>query len=79
MNPETAISATRFRREFHTLLRNLPPEGLIITKRGRPVARLIPIEMQPEEMIGYLKGEIEIYGDIYSTGITWDATKDPNE
>lgn len=59
--------------------RKSSPEGLIITKRGRPMARLIPYEMQPEEMIGCLEGEFEIRGDIYSTGITWEATKESNE
>ncbi|MCY4127803.1 MAG: hypothetical protein OXG15_01045 [Gammaproteobacteria bacterium] len=79
MNPETTISVTRLRREIHSLLDNLPPEGLIITNRGRPVAQILPCHMKPEDMIGRLKGEFEIHGDIYSTGITWEATKDPNE
>ena len=79
MDTKTSITLTRFRREIHSLLENLPPDGLIITNRGRPVAQILPCLMKPEDMIGSLKGEFDIHGDIYSTGITWEATKDPNE
>lgn len=79
MDTETSINVTRFRNEIHAFLNNLPSEGLIITVRGRPVAQILPCLMKPEDMIGSLKGKFEIHGDIYSTGITWEATKDPNE
>src|SRR5665213_3110013 len=40
-------------------------EALVITKRGRPVARLVPIDKEPAPSIfGYMKGTFKITGDI---------------
>jgi hypothetical protein len=46
---------------------------LIITKHGKPVARLIPAYSECRELIGTLKDQIQIHGDILSAGIEWDA------
>jgi antitoxin (DNA-binding transcriptional repressor) of toxin-antitoxin stability system len=48
-------------------------EGIVITKRGKPVAKLIPIRAESAGLIGALKGKIRIKGDIMSTGIAWRA------
>jgi antitoxin (DNA-binding transcriptional repressor) of toxin-antitoxin stability system len=48
-------------------------EGIIITKRGRPVAKLIPIGAESAALIGALKGKLVIKGGILSTGVRWDA------
>jgi prevent-host-death family protein len=37
------LTITEFRRQCLALLENLPEEGIVITKRGRPVARVVPI------------------------------------
>jgi len=49
------------------------PEGVVITKHGRPVAKLIPIETESAQLIGCMQGRIGINGDILSTGLMWDA------
>jgi prevent-host-death family protein len=41
-------------------------EPVTITKKGQPVAKLIPADTDPEDIFGCLKGEIEIVGDIVS-------------
>lgn len=41
-------------------------EPVIITKRGKPIARLMPVEEPPQSMFGYMKGTITIHGDIVS-------------
>ena len=46
---------------------------IVITKRGRPVARLVPVSDQPALVFGRLKGSGRIGGDIFSTGDAWDA------
>ncbi len=47
---------------------------IIITKRGRPVARMLPVEQQPPAGFGRMKGTVEIRGDIVaSTGEQWQA------
>lgn len=37
------LSITEFRRRCLSLLEDLPPGGLIVSKRGRPVARITPV------------------------------------
>jgi len=61
------ISATEFKANCLKLLDEVAAthEPLIITKRGRPVAKLVPIEDETEEsMFGYLRGAATILGDI---------------
>jgi prevent-host-death family protein len=38
-----AIGITEFRRRCLALLEDLPEEGIVITKRGRPIARVVPL------------------------------------
>jgi prevent-host-death family protein len=50
---------------------------IVITKRGRPVARLLPVEEKPPTVFGRMKGSIKILGDIVGpTGEKWDADTD---
>ena len=67
------IGAAKFKAECLALLDDLDPDGLVITKRGKPVARLLPFDRQHAELIGSLRDKLEIRGDILSTGIEWDA------
>ena len=39
-------------------------ESVLITKKGRPVARIVPAEKPREDIFGCLKGVVEITGDI---------------
>jgi prevent-host-death family protein len=39
---------------------------VVITKRGKPVAKLVPVEAAPAWVPGRLAGKIEILGDIVS-------------
>lgn len=51
---------------------------VLITKKGRPVAKLVPAEGQPEDIFGCLKNEIKIVGDIESPVVPledWDALR----
>ena len=50
-------------------------EEIIITKFGKPIARLVFIEEEPKKpLFGFLKGTVVIKGDIVSsTGEKWDA------
>jgi prevent-host-death family protein len=42
-------------------------QPIIITKRGKPVAKLVPIETQePTDLFGYMAGTAKICGDIVS-------------
>jgi antitoxin (DNA-binding transcriptional repressor) of toxin-antitoxin stability system len=67
------MGAARFKERCLAVLDTLDAEGIIITKHGRPVARLLPIEVESGELIGALAGKLKIKGEILSTGISWDA------
>ena len=67
------IGAAKFKEQCLKLLDRLTPEGLVITKHGKPVARVIPYPQKPVNLIGSLRDKIEIHGDILSTGIAWHA------
>ena len=67
------IGAAKFKEQCLALLDELDPDGLVITKRGKPVARVLPFEQQHAQLIGSLRQKVEVRGDILSTGIAWDA------
>ena len=71
------MGAAKFKEQCLALLDRLDAEGLVITKHGRPVARVLPYEREFNEVIGSLRGKIEIRGDIMSTGVQWDADAEP--
>lgn len=53
-------------------------EPVLITKKGRPVAKLVPADRQPEDIFGCLRNEIKIMGDIESPVTPledWDALR----
>ncbi len=68
------IGVTQFKQRCLSLLDQLEPEGLIVTKRGKPVARVIPYSGNDSDLIGSLSQKITIRGDIFTTGVRWDAT-----
>lgn len=48
--------------------------AVVITKRGRPVARLVPIESRAVDLFGCMRGTGTAIGDIVApTGERWDA------
>ncbi len=67
------IGAAKFKEQCLALLDNLDADGLIVTKRGKPVARVIPYEANDGDLIGSLRGKLKIKGDISTTGLRWNA------
>ena len=41
-------------------------ETIIITKRGKPIAKLSPLEEETDDIFGFMKGSGSITGDIVS-------------
>jgi prevent-host-death family protein len=67
------IGAAKFKEQCLAILDEVDEEGIVITKRGKPVAKLIPIRAESADLIGALKGKVRIKGDILSTGVRWHA------
>ena len=41
-------------------------ESVVITKHGKPVAKLVPFKHDPDSIFGFMAGEMRIVGDIES-------------
>jgi prevent-host-death family protein len=67
------VAAAKFKEQCLSILDRLGPEGIVITKHGKPVARVIPIERSSADLIGSLRGRIRVKGNIESTGDKWTA------
>ena len=44
-------------------------ETVVITKRGKPVAKLVPVDRDADEIYGFLRDKVAITGDIVSPAI----------
>ncbi len=68
------MSASEFKAKCLKIFDELEADGIVIEKRGKPVAKVIPFEQTDNsELIGAMKDSIAISGDIFSTGVKWDA------
>ncbi len=67
------IPAAKFKEQCLALLDRVDEDGIVITKRGKPVAKLIPIRTESAALIGRLKGRVKVKGNVFSTGIKWHA------
>jgi antitoxin (DNA-binding transcriptional repressor) of toxin-antitoxin stability system len=68
------ISATEFRAKCLKILDELKSQGIVITPKGQPVAKLTPLHVvDNSKLIGSMKGKVIIKGDIFSTGRKWNA------
>ena len=73
-----AVGAAKAKAQFLALLDEVEEkrEHVIITKNGRPVARMMPMPLMSEDPIfGFYQGNLEIVGDVISpiyTDEEWD-------
>ena len=67
------IPAAKFKEQCLALLEEVDPDGIVITKRGKPIAKLIPIGTDSASLIGSLRGKLKIKGNLMSTGVKWHA------
>jgi antitoxin (DNA-binding transcriptional repressor) of toxin-antitoxin stability system len=52
--------------------------AIIITKRGKPVAKLVPAAEEPVDLFGYMAGTAKICGDLISPieDVEWTGDAD---
>lgn len=61
------MSAAKFKQQCLRVMEEVRRNRreVVITKRGKPVARLAPIQNnKPQRLLGYLKGQVTIQGNI---------------
>jgi prevent-host-death family protein len=73
MKPMT-FAASEFKAKCLRLLDRVEAEGetLVITKRGRPVAKVVPASSLRRSLRGSWKGLVKIKGDV----VHFDASRD---
>lgn len=72
------MSAAEFKAKCLDVLDQVAENGhaVVVTKRGKPVAQVVPIVRKPKRLFGAMKGQIKILGDIMSPlDVEWDALK----
>ena len=76
--PNYAIQAGEFKAKCLHLMDevSLKHISITITKRGKPIAKLVPIEEKPLDTFGCLKDAIHIQDDIVAPiDVKWEAMK----
>lgn len=79
--PTRTIKASEFKAKCLALMDEIATEGgeIVITKHGRPVARMMPVRKPPESFFGKDRHRIKITGDIISPiDVEWEAQADPD-
>jgi prevent-host-death family protein len=54
---------------------NATGEPVLITKRGVPVAKIVPVSSKKRDLFGFMAGQFEIVGDIESPTVPLEAWK----
>ena len=69
------IAAAEFKAKCLALMEDVRAtrQPIIITKRGKPVAKLVPAEAEKDEWIGRLDGVFKVVGDIESPIDDWES------
>jgi prevent-host-death family protein len=45
-------------------------QSVLITKRGKPVAKLVPVDQAKDDIFGFMKGKGKVLGDVVSPALT---------
>ena len=80
MSPKQALAPNIAAGEFKAKCLGLLDEvqqsrkEIVITKRGKPVAKLVPVHEEAPKLFGRMKGSVKILGDIVGpAGEIWFA------
>ena len=70
------IPAARFKADCLRLMDEVAHRRtpILITKRGKPVAKLVPADDRPVDLFGWMAGTVTIRGDIIEPlDVEWEA------
>jgi prevent-host-death family protein len=74
--PGAPVPATEFKARCLALMDYVRDTGreIVVTKHGKPVAKLVPVPAGSRDFIGCLRGTVTYHGDIVApTGEVWEA------
>ena len=74
------MRASVFKARCLSVMDNVQATGepIIVTKRGKPIVKVVPAEPEKSDILGFMAGEFEIVGDIESPVVPlshWKTTK----
>jgi prevent-host-death family protein len=73
------IPAGAFKARCLAIMKNVQMTGepVIVTKRGVPVVKVVPVESEKNDIFGFMAGKVKIVGDIESPiSVEWEVTKE---
>ena len=74
------MAAGKFKTHCLSVMEDVQATGepVVITKRGTPVVKVVPVAAEQDELFGFMAGEFKINGDIESPVIPpgdWEVMK----
>lgn len=72
------IAAGVFKARCLALMKKVQATGepVIVTKRGKPLVKVVPAESEKNNVFGFMTGKVKIVGDIESPiPIEWQVTQ----
>jgi prevent-host-death family protein len=74
------MRASAFKARCLTVMKDVQATGepVIVTKRGTPVVKVVPVESNESDLFGFMAGEFKIVGDVESPVIPlkhWEVLK----
>jgi len=77
VSDKASVAAGEFKAKCLQILDEVQRTGqpVTVTKRGKPVARVVPVPAEPGALFGLAKGTMSYArdDDLLSTGERWDA------
>ncbi len=74
------MRASAFKAHCLAVMRDVQATGepVIVTNRGTPVVKVVPVESNESDLFGFMAGEFKIVGDVESPVIPlkhWEVMK----
>jgi prevent-host-death family protein len=71
------IHASAFKAHCLAVMKKVQATGepVIVTKRGAPLVKVVPVEAAEGELFGFMAGDFEIVGDVESPVLPPSAWK----
>jgi len=72
------MPAGAFKAHCLTVMKQVQATGepVVVTKRGAPVVKIVPVEAENNDLFGFMAGKVKIAGDIESPiSVDWEVAK----
>jgi prevent-host-death family protein len=73
------IAAGTFKARCLAVMKQVHATGepVVVTKRGAPIVKVVPIRPEKDDIFGFLRDKVKFIGDVESpVPVEWEATRD---